>query len=80
MNTHLNQFTNEFWRGSEDRHTAPDYVTRELMASFHAPLIYHGRINGKTCEDQDKLKLLRAEMLESVFAKGAVLKRAGWEK
>lgn len=69
MQCYLNEFTHEYWRGHKDKSLAPDYVARQLLNSFHAPLLYIGRINHVITDDQIKLKALRQEILNNVFLK-----------
>jgi hypothetical protein len=53
-----NQFTREYWRGTEDRCAAADYVTN----TYPGP-VYYGRIGGKVTEDQAALEKLYYELI-----------------
>lgn len=66
MNSYLNEFTGEWWRGAEDRTAAPDYVTRLPLKSASAPLVYTGRIGGVRTDDQPALIALRDQITREV--------------
>ena len=67
--SYLNEFTCEWWRGNEDRHLAPDYVTRISFAFTSGQTVYTGRIDGVKTDDQGELRALREEILKAVFGK-----------